>query len=261
MAAPGAKAEGWLLGSSLLTLEVSTIIKENMTAEPMPPLPHALLDLAIDYCVKLEELGTPRRDIAVELYGPQAAEWSAHELRAKLAPTFDRFGQIRKLALLRCAARAKVRETAGEPLTSSEEVTLDRIVQACEIIMRALRTLPRGGLLWTHLGMTREQLLGLDGKAAPRLGPYDELDATDLLDIKKVWDIGTEQIVAQTTIHLTGDVTMRVTPMLLKPSNKLLLDIHRDATATATAYWRELLNTAVALATGAARALLGSGRG
>jgi hypothetical protein len=80
------------------------------------------------------------------------------------------------------------------------------------------------------------------------------------MDLKKLWDVGTEQIVAQTTIHITGDVTMRVTPALLKPENRLLLEIHREAVATSTAYWRELLNTAVALATGAARALFGGGK-
>ena len=253
---PGAR----LLGESLLTLEVSTILKSNMTAEPMPALPHALLDLAIDYCVKLEELGLPLADIAVPLYGETAAGWSAGKLRALLAPTFDRFGTIRKLALGLCATRATRREAGGERLASADEVTLDRIVQACEIIMRVLRTLPRDSLLWQQLGFTRDELLGIGGAAAPRLGPYPELDPADLMDLKKLWDVGTEQIVAQTTIHITGDVTMRVTPALLKPENRLLLEIHREAVATSTAYWRELLNTAVALATGAARALFGGGK-
>lgn len=257
--APGAR----LLGESLLTLEVSTILKSNMTAEPMPALPHALLDLAIDYCVKLEELGLPREEIALALYGEAAAGLSAGQLRARLAPTFDRFGTIRKLALGLCSTRAHTREATGDRLATAEEVTLDRIVQACEIIMRVLRTLPRDSLLWSQLGMTRDELLGIgaEGRAAPRLGPYPELDPADLMDLKKLWDVGTEQIVAQTTIHITGDVTMRVTPALLKPENKLLLDIHRDAVATSTAYWRELLNTAVALATGAARALFGGRAG
>jgi hypothetical protein len=261
MASPDQGPGARLLGQSLLTLEVSTILKSNMTAEPMPPLPHALLDLAIDYCVKLEELGMSRAAIALELYGARhgeaAAGWSAKALRAQLAPTFDRFGSIRKLALALGAERAAARERESKRLASAEEVTLDRIVQACEIVMRVLQTLPRDSLLWRQLGLTREQLLGVGADRAPRLGPYPELDANDLLDIKKLWDVGTEQIVAQTTIHITGDVTMRVTPALLKPENKLLLEIHREAVATSTAYWRELLNTAVALATGAARALFG----
>jgi hypothetical protein len=42
---------------SLLDIEVNTIIRENMTAEPMPPLPHALLDIARDYAQQLGSFG------------------------------------------------------------------------------------------------------------------------------------------------------------------------------------------------------------
>jgi hypothetical protein len=33
---------------SLLNIEVNTILRDNMTAEEMPPAPHALLDIAQD---------------------------------------------------------------------------------------------------------------------------------------------------------------------------------------------------------------------
>ncbi|MCC7283542.1 MAG: hypothetical protein IT556_14245, partial [Acetobacteraceae bacterium] len=41
------------LGAGLLTLEINTIIKEGITAERMPVLPHALLDIAVEYATLL----------------------------------------------------------------------------------------------------------------------------------------------------------------------------------------------------------------
>src|SRR5262245_46048579 len=42
---------------SLLNLEINTIVRNNMTGEPMPPVPHALLDIARDYADTLCTLG------------------------------------------------------------------------------------------------------------------------------------------------------------------------------------------------------------
>ena len=42
---------------SLLNIEVNTIVRDNMTGEPMPPAPHALLDIAGEYAAVLCELG------------------------------------------------------------------------------------------------------------------------------------------------------------------------------------------------------------
>ncbi|HLT39124.1 MAG TPA: hypothetical protein VK034_22725, partial [Enhygromyxa sp.] len=41
----------------LLTLEVNTIIKDGMTANKMPALPFALLDILAGYCGRLRGLG------------------------------------------------------------------------------------------------------------------------------------------------------------------------------------------------------------
>src|SRR5579863_5170557 len=42
---------------SLLNIEVNTIVRDNMTGEPMPPVPHALLDVAGDYARTLCAFG------------------------------------------------------------------------------------------------------------------------------------------------------------------------------------------------------------
>src|ERR1700760_3901864 len=46
---------------SLLNIEINTIVRDNMTGEPMPPVPHALLDIARDYA---DELCALKVDVA-----------------------------------------------------------------------------------------------------------------------------------------------------------------------------------------------------
>lgn len=248
---------GTLLGQSLLKLEINTILKTGMTGEPMPPMPVALLDLACDYCAELRRLGVPEASLAAALFPGAATAGELPALDANLRPTFVTFSALHALAAGRrdevAAARRAQSEPEAETPPSETEVMLTRIAQACAVISDIIRRLPQDGLLWPHLGMTREQLSG----AALRLGPYPEISPTALLRVRKLWDIGTERIVAQTSIHLTGDVLMRVSPMLMEPKQAVLLDIHRDAVATSTRYWGDLMGAAVTLATGAARALFG----
>lgn len=265
---------GQLLGQSLLRLEINTIVKTNMTGEPMQPMPHALLDLAKEYSETLLRLGVAENALCAALYptGPRrkgdpedpddpryvknrTIHTQAEMVRA-LTPTFDKFSALRSLAFALRDARRSAR--ADQP-ADKDDVLLDRIVQGSEVVIDVIKRLPRDSLLWTQLGMTRAELLGDEppGATPPRLGPYPELSPTQSLRLRKVWDIGTEEIVAQTTIHLTGDVLMRISPRLQTAEGKALLDIHKDAVSMSTAYWRDLMNAAVTLATVAARALIG----
>lgn len=250
------EANGTLLGQSLLRLEINTIIKDGMTGEPMPPLPHALLDLALQY---LETLGRHGLALDATVAGWTLADGARatryREARPLIAPTFERFGDIRDGALALLAARA-------EALAGPDRAVVERIVECCEAIQDVIKRLPRDGLLWQHLALTRAALTAPEpGTGKPRrLGPYD-ISPVQLLRLRKLWDIGTETIVAQTSISLGGDVVVRVSPMLTRPENQLLLAIHREAVATSTAYWKDLLATAVSLVSAGARLVMGGAAG
>jgi hypothetical protein len=250
---------GQLLGQSLLRLEINTILKTSMTGEPMQALPHALLDLAKEYAETLLRLGATEQELRDRLFPNDPFVITPSQMVRALTPTFDKFGALRSLAFARLDARKLAR---GSARPDKDDVLLDRIVQGCEVIIDVTKRLPRDSLLWQQLGMTRAELLGDEppGATPPRLGPYPELTPTQMLRLRKVWDIGTEEIVAQTTIHLTGDVLMRLSPRLLQPEGEALLRIHKDAVAMSTGYWHDLMNAAVTLATGAASALLGKRR-
>jgi hypothetical protein len=65
----------------------------------------------------------------------------------------------------------------------------------------------------------------------------------DFVTLRKIWEIGTEEIVMQTVIHLDGDVMTRVQPHWAGPEGQGLLAIHNTSVTTATSYWKLLVDT------------------
>src|SRR5262245_39937247 len=89
---------------SLLNIEVNTIVRDNMTAEHMPPAPHALLDIAQDYADTLSGIGVDMQAFFEGAPGPvrAAPRWvsaPAPSIGPKLTVSADTFDR------LRCAAQ------------------------------------------------------------------------------------------------------------------------------------------------------------
>jgi hypothetical protein len=73
--------------------------------------------------------------------------------------------------------------------------------------------------------------------------PKKELSVDDFVTLRKIWEIGAEEIVMQTVIHIDGDVMTRIQPRWAGPDGRSLLAIHSASVATATSYWRLLVDT------------------
>jgi hypothetical protein len=232
---------------SLLNIEANTIIRDNMTAEPMPPVPHALLDLASQYSQVLCGLRVDLRAyFAVPLDGladtapawvPNPSELS--DLVTVSADTFDR---------LRWAAKHAMRP--GVATASSDRVLLDRIVNNCDAIKEMFKRF--GAAIAPYRDKSREQLTELAVSHAA-----DAINVDDLVVLQKMWDIGTETIVAQTIVRVTGDVTTRVQRELTLPGGESLFAIHRQTVDVSISCWRNLVRVVSEIAGNALRALLG----
>jgi hypothetical protein len=273
------------LGAGLLALEINTIIKEGITAERMPALPHALLDIAVEYCALIlrnpglsaEELESflvagARASPAVAVIPvtedagggppPQAVEDRIRRLRQQLKPNLDMFSGLRQAAIM-ARRHTQAAQAAGAALRPREarsdlerrEVLLERVINNVETLQDVLRRLTDTKLI-ADLQLTRSEL---SEKFDPRkdaalpeaerllvLGPYT-VTPSDYLAIRKVWEIGTEEIVAQTSISLDGDIVTRITPLMLRADGKPLLEIHERAVNTSVAYWKGLVDTLLAV--------------
>ena len=238
---------------SLLNIEVNTIVRDNMTGEPMPPVPHALLDVAGEYAAVLCELRVDLPSYFRQGAGDPAAivpAWldtpaSVSDDLTVSPETFDR---------LRWAA--KWTSTTHSPLaariTNSERVLLDRIINNSDAIKEMFKRFDVS--MQPFIGKTRAQLLDTTLQSRSYVIAPD-----DLIRLQKIWDIGVEEIVAQTVVHVTGDITTRVQEALRSPGSETVFAIHRQSIDVSVACWKYMLDAVREIAGAAIRVVLGGG--
>lgn len=68
-----------------------------------------------------------------------------------------------------------------------------------------------------------------------------DLQPEDRMRLRKLWNLGGERVVMQTTIHLDGDVLNGIDPaLLLHPQFEAVKALHADGVGTALTHWRAL---------------------
>ena len=235
---------------SLLTMEANTIVRDNMTGEPMPPLPHALLDIAGEYANLLCAVGvdlaayfaTPRPDPATLNPGLVDNAGSVTDLTVSV-DTFDRLRWAAKYAL---GAR-------NPRVTPARRILLDRIVNNSDAIKEMFKRFDAS--LDQFKDKSRAELVAMTIRRSSYAVPVD-----DLIQLQKMWDIGMEEIVAQTIVHITGDITTRVQSGLGRPGSEALFAIHRQSIDVSVACWRYLLDVIREIAGTTIQALIGRSR-
>ncbi len=236
---------------SLLNIEVNTIVRDNMTAEPMPALPHALLDIAGGYANALCALGVdlpayfaaPPADPSTIAHAWRDNPGTVSDLLTVSPDTFDR---------LRWAAKNASQASGPQAvrITPAKRALLDRIVNNSDAIKEIFKRFDAG--MNQFIGKTRAQLVGMPIQPGSYVVQVD-----DLIQLQKIWDIGMEEIVAQTVVHVTGDITMRVQDPLGRPGSETLFAIHRQSVDVSVACWHYLLDVVREIAGATVRALLG----
>ena len=227
------------LKDNLLQLEINTILKDEMTAQPMPALPHALLDIAGNYYRRMVKFGVP-----VHLFfDPDTKPTEVPADRVRIgeptnpsgdgAPTLtvdhETFDRLRWAAR---AAESKIDD-------SQRRQIVVRICNNCDTLKGVLdRANPRGaiGLSRTDLADRAKEIHGLLA-----------VDRDDYVTVQKIWDVGTEQVMLQTAISVTGDVNTRIRRDLAPAERMALLEVHKAAVTVSVESWQNLVATAVDL--------------
>lgn len=86
----------------------------------------------------------------------------------------------------------------------------------------------------------------------PKPAPL-RLNATELVRIRKIWELSCEQIVMQTVVQLDGDVVTRISGDIESIDHQLIHALHADGVRVATQSWQFLVETLV----GFTRSLVG----
>ncbi len=240
---------------SLLNIEVNTIVRDSMTGEEMPPVPHALLDIAGWYADLLCSVGV---DLAPYFAAPPGdppplwPTWTvppAGPVGAGLTISSETFNRLRWAAQWALGSN----DPAATRIGGATRVLLDRIVNNGDTVKEMFKRFDPS--VRQFEGKTRADLVAMTIQA----NSY-QISPDDMIALQKMWDIGMEQIVAQTIVHVTGDVTTRVQEALRGPGSEALLTIHRQSIDVSVARWKDLLDAVKEIAGAAIGVLLGGGK-
>ena len=259
------------MARDLLTLEINTIIKEEMLAVKMPGARQALYELSGLYHKKLQELS-----IREPIYWQYAGMRSFGELRDRAKKAIEKFEKDLKTASKDeeedIRENIKILERIQEQ--SSEIVGI--FYQLKESVKDKIGKI--GGYSDVPEHVKREILEDMKNKGElkpvdphresemwnndidrQRMNEIEDLSLTteQITLIRKAWEIGTERIVLQTVIQIDGDVTTRISKHFSKNPDDAVLHIHNDSISTSTEFWSTLVKTLTEIAGKAFKAILG----
>lgn len=200
------------MAGDLLNLEVNTIVKSNITCRKMNSPAHTLIDIAKKFNTKLTAL-----------------KWPCDE--AVFKP-----GSFKTFELIRDNARKGIHvlEEQSKQMKLSQE-------QEADLIM-----------LWRIKTMS-DQIIGIFKRKDEKYrksfdrdkvvqGDYSlNLTGEELVQIRKIWEIGTEVVAAQTVIQADGDVITRINPAYTTTRHQQVLMFHDKGVRTSVDFWQNLV--------------------
>jgi hypothetical protein len=255
------------IAENLLSLEINTIVTDQISGQKMNQPEHALIDVADMYRSFFDGLisqcGTDHlRDIR-KARNANANGYAERE-KLKVAGDWDDWpclGQIRSQASFKVfnwfgilaqnllAVRGDLdKDKVG--LTAAQVSILDRIWNNSDQLKGVF-----GHLQSTESLLSRAEAAATSDK--PPLSPLQhiELAPEDIVLIRKVWEIGLDVIEAQTVIQLDGDVVTRIRQDMLGDRKRMedILSVHNRAVDTSLGFWKGLVGVMGSFISGVAQ--------
>ena len=230
------------VAQDLLTLEVNTVVKDNMTARKMPPIPIALLEIAAEYYWYIIELNEQWRapEVETRLQGLEP------ENRRNSPETFDALREASAL-LMQTMRQAPPASPEEEDRRAAQIVILDRIYRNASTFPRLIRQLAADNppaALWN--GRRADLLEAYEAAAAVRVSP------PQLSVIRKTWDIGTATVALQSTMQLDGDIVTSIQKSYAGAEFKALHDMHLNGTRLSIETWETVVRLVIHIISGVA---------
>ena len=201
-----------IIAEDLTTLEINTMVIPGLTARKMPDLLKALDEIADCYEQTLIEIDPGFSNDGI---GKIVDRFSAIEVQARKA--------IRALEVIKDAsARDKSRFVIAQRIKSNSG----------EII----------GILNEYAGANN-----IDVSSITFVTDLPKpLASQNVLRIRRIWDVATEEVVMQTLVQLNGDVVTRVTEFYASDEYRVLHKVHADSVMVSMDMWKELIATLAA---------------
>lgn len=247
----------------LLNIEVNVISAPGMTGRKMPEAHQALLDVVTHYDTFLCRVGreidkqwqdrdrpkVPVHVIAKEPNPHQRTDADgmlAVPLRTVPVPvvvnvaTFD---ELRERAREAEAVHRFMQDSVSR-LHEGDAVILRRIFRNCDQIKSILK----------RDAVARELNGGIQRDAPPEFSlPFTP---AEMITIRKVWEVGVEQILMQTVAQLDGDIVTRVDLARAAASKGLVQQLHQSTLEMALTHWQFMFQTLAQLTSKAFQSFL-----
>lgn len=270
------------LAGNLLNLEVNTIVKNNTTGQKLPSNWRVVLrEIAKMYREEMLTYG-----IYQKATGQAPDKLSGrYGLREKLLFRWEYGGEfsfnelrLHAKAGIRClsAAAEQQKEARKKAVLESRIRMLERVdAQSTNILGMFKKRRKEFGVPETEgdrsVGMFAGwDTTGVDNDYEPfpsqtasfawnndvNISDINQLPDLDLspeeiTQIRKAWELGTEQVLLQTIIQIDGDVTCYLSTSFIElPAElrSLTLELHNDSIRTSTQFWSNLVQTVSSLA-------------
>lgn len=264
-----------VLAQDLLTLEINTIIKQDMSAVKMPAQRRqALYELAKAYHLKLQAL-----QVRAPIYWQYAGIRSFGELRDRAKKGMEQFEK--KLRTASPEEQEKIQEDIKmleriqdqsanivdmfyklrERFQKEREAGESGYAEIPDLAVEELEEKQKRGELTPAASHTASEMWNNDISRS-RMNQIADLDLTpqQITLLRKAWEIGTERIILQTVIQIDGDITTRLSERFASNPHPTLLQIHNDSIITATQFWSNLVQTLTSIAGRAFQAIVGGTR-
>ncbi len=263
----------------LLSLEVNTIRKSGMSAQKMPDIPialHSIVGCYDDY-LSARGYGVDKDLLEMARDRISAPPPPLPDILKKLidwrpatsaVASVDMTNGATSFEALRWAAAAALSEdkalkgdNAGKPFPPEERAVLTRIKSNCRQLTPVILELERkyppppnpGPETPVFIGGTLEQTaqacfagsVASPGLLAEKTRFKTTLNVAVL--VRKMWDIGTETVLAQTSVQVDGDVVTRISPLMEAGQRDFLLGLHESSLKIGLGQWQALFSLVTSL--------------
>ena len=279
------------IGRDLLVMEISTIESETISGHKMPWFPHAVIDVLTKYADWFVITQDVKMGTVLSLEGPLTRDAlvaltldETPDSDARITNGWRTIEQIRRTAKL--LVDDEVMEALHKkPLKPIERSLAVRIRRNCDQL-KAMVVRFRATDSWQRYFLTDAALRNIaqartetssdhdwtrfrqvdDGLARSEISRSLEraekseqavLDSDAAIRLRKIWELGTDSIVAQTLVHIDGDTVTRVHQGMDQKTLTYYLNIHNQGIETAVKQWRTLFDAFSALVGGVADRIFG----
>ena len=204
------------LARDLLNLEINVILVDGISSRKLPQPRQVLREIAEKYASFLQR--TARRTKAAmeegSLPGADQVDVSAVDVHEQEPSKFE---DLHNRAVSLIKLRDKARE---QGLAFDLEVAnvLRRVDRNCEALLELVDT-----------------------------NPSLEFTAPGLLQVRKIWEVGTSRVVMQTVVQLDGDIVTLIQTGRETEKDKFLHSLHKDLIHLAISNWQFMVRTATDL--------------